>query len=93
MVLGSIIAIFSDDIFHGVFHNTKRVMREHRSCIEEKNNGNIYDERTQYRMVKTKLLHYNFLLHNHLERVSAELGDYGSHRTDSKSANKDNSLQ
>ena len=37
--------------------------------------------------------HYNFLLHDHLERVSAELGDYGSHRTDSETAYKDNPLQ
>ena len=55
MVLGSIIAIFSDDIFYGVFHNMKRVLRDLRSCIEEKNNSNIYDERTQYLMVVLKL--------------------------------------
>ena len=55
MVLGSIIAIFADDIFHGVFHNTKRVLRDLRGCIEEKNNSNIYDERTQYLMVVIKL--------------------------------------
>ena len=55
MVLSSIIAIFADDIFHGVFHNTKRVLRDLRGCIEEKNNSNIYDERTQYLMVVLKL--------------------------------------
>ena len=55
MVLGSIIAIFSDDIFHGVFHSTKRFLSYLRSCIEEKNNSNIYDERTQYLMVKAKI--------------------------------------
>jgi len=55
VVLGSMIAIFADDIFHGVFHNTKRVLRDLRGCIEEKNNSNIYDERTQYLMVVIKL--------------------------------------
>ena len=58
VVLGSIIAIFADDIFHGFFHDMKRVLRDLRSCIEEKNNSNIYDERTQYLMhgcIKTKL--------------------------------------
>ena len=55
MVLGSIIAIFADDIFHGVFHNAKRILRDLRSCIEKKNNSNIYDERTQYLMIVLKL--------------------------------------
>lgn len=55
VVLGSIIAIFEDDIFHGFFHDMKRVLRDLRSCIEEKNNSNIYDERTQDLMVVLKL--------------------------------------
>jgi len=37
--------------------------------------------------------HYIFLLPDHVERVSAELGDYGSYRTDSESAYKENPLQ
>ena len=57
VVLGSVIAIFSDDIFHRVFHSTKCFLSDLRSCIEEKNNGNIYDERTQYLMVKAKIRH------------------------------------
>ena len=50
VVLGTIIAIFTDDIFHGVFHNTKRLLRDLRSCIDEKNYGNIYDERTHVKV-------------------------------------------
>ena len=45
VVLGSIIAIFVDDIFHGVFHNAKRLWGDLRSCIDEKDNGDIYGER------------------------------------------------
>ena len=37
--------------------------------------------------------HYIFLLLDYVERVSAELGDYGSHRTDSESAYKENPVQ
>ena len=58
VVLGSIIAIFLDDIFHGAFHNTKSLLSDLRSCIDEKNNGNIYDERTQHLIVVLKLKYY-----------------------------------
>lgn len=58
VVLGSIIAIFVDDIFHGVFHNTKRLIGDLRSCIDEENNGNVYGERAEHLMVVLKLEYF-----------------------------------
>ena len=43
VVPGLVIAIFVHNIFHGAFHNTKGLCGDLRSCIDEKNEGNIYD--------------------------------------------------
>ena len=58
VVLGSIIAIFVDDIFHGVFHNAKRLWGDLRSCIDEKDNGDIYGERIQNLIVVLRLQNF-----------------------------------